>query len=61
MTTAAELAETMRAVQADCRSDAARTEGMPMTGRNMGELFGSTLAMIATVARALELLAEREA
>jgi hypothetical protein len=54
----ATLAETMRVVRADCEADAIRTEGMPMTGRNVGEMFGSTLAMIAAVARGVELLAE---
>jgi hypothetical protein len=54
------LAETMQAVQRDCAADAIRSEGLPLNGRNVGEMFGSTLAMIAAVARAVELLAEAQ-
>lgn len=56
-----EIPEVMREVFSDCAADAHRTEGLALTGRNVGELFGSTLAMVAAVAKAVELLAEERA
>lgn len=53
-------AQVMREVQADCESDAAAVDGKPFTGKAVGEQFGSTLAMLSVVARAVEALhAER--
>jgi len=53
------IAELMRTIQADCKQDAEDLDSTPFTPRGMGETFGSTLAMIATVARAVEKLAEK--
>ncbi len=57
MTKCAEIAETMRIVRADCEADAQAVDRTPFTARGVGETFGATLAMIAAVARAVELLA----
>lgn len=51
------LTESMRLVRADCEADARRTEGMPLTGPNVGAMFGSVLAMVDAVAHAVEVLA----
>ena len=51
--------EVMRMVQADAKDDARRLDGKPFTGRGVGETFGEVLAMIAALARAVEVLAEK--
>lgn len=53
------IAEAMRTVQADCEQDAAQVDSTPFTPRGVGETFGNTLAMLAAVARAVELLSEK--
>lgn len=55
----ATIAETMRQIQQDCKDDAIRLDSTPFTPRGVGESFGSTLAMLAVVAEAVELLAEK--
>jgi hypothetical protein len=50
--------ETLRAIQRDCAQDAQEIDGKPFTGRVVAEQFGSTLAMIAALARCVELLNE---
>lgn len=52
------IAETMRQIQADCHSDAKALDSTPFTPRGVGESLGTVLAMLAAVARAVELLAE---
>jgi hypothetical protein len=47
------LADTMRQVVADCETDAAALDRTPFTPRGVGEAMGSTLAMVAAVARAV--------
>lgn len=54
------VAETMRLIQADCKQDALALDATPFTPRGVGESLGSTLAMLAAVARAVECLAEAE-
>jgi hypothetical protein len=48
----------MRQVQQDCKNDAAALDRTTFTPRGVGEALGTTLAMVAAVARAAELLAE---
>lgn len=55
------ISDTMRQVQADCKSDAAALDSTPFTPRGVGESLGTILAMLAAVARAVELLAEEHA
>lgn len=54
-----ELAEVMRQIQADCEEDAAALDRTPFTPRGVGETFGVTLAMIAAVAKGVEVLAKK--
>lgn len=49
----------MRLVQDDCRADAERIDVTPFSPRGVGEAFGTTLAMLCAVARAVEILAEK--
>lgn len=56
---ASQLAEVMREVQKDCKADALSLDGSVINGRLLGEAFGNTLAMLAAVARAVEVLAEQ--
>lgn len=53
------LAVTMREVQDDCKRDAVALDSTPFTSRGVGEALGTMLAMIAAVARGVELLAEK--
>lgn len=53
------LSDTMRQVAADCATDAANIDGQPFTGRNVAEAFGTTLAMLAAVAKVAAILAEK--
>lgn len=47
-----------QAVIADCEADAKALDGMPLTGRTVGERFGETLAMISALAVQVDLLAQ---
>lgn len=51
------LAEVMRQVAEDCATDAAALDSTPFTPRGIGEALGAILAMIAAVAKGVELLA----
>jgi hypothetical protein len=53
------IAKVMREVQADCEADAAAVDRTPFTPKGVGATFGTTLAMLSVVARAVEVLAER--
>lgn len=53
------IAGVMREIQADCKSDALALDATPFTPRGVGESLGSTLAMVAAIARAVEVLAEK--
>ena len=53
------VAEIMRLVQSDCKQDAELLDRTAFTPRGVGEAFGNVLAMIAAVARGVEVLAEK--
>jgi hypothetical protein len=53
-----DVANLMRIIQADCANDATRLDSTPFTPRGMGETFGTQLAMIKAIARAVEMLAD---
>lgn len=53
------IAETMRELADDCRTEAVRIDGRPFDSRNVAELFGNTLAMLSVVAKAVALLDEK--
>ena len=51
------VSEVARMVFADAETDAVALDGKPFTGRVVAETFGSTLAMIAALAKCIETLA----
>jgi len=51
------VSEVARQIATDCATDATALDSTPFTPRGMGETFGSTLAMVAALARAVEALA----
>lgn len=53
------LIEVAREISGDCKTDADALDGQPFTGRTVAENFGSTLAMLATLATAVAEIGER--
>ncbi len=54
------VAEKMKLIVDDCRTDALALDGAPLTGLTMGENFGNLYAMVQAVARAVEALAREQ-
>ena len=52
------LAETMRMVAADCAEDATKLDSTPFTPKGIGSVLGEHLAMIATVAQGIAIVAD---
>lgn len=55
-----EIAARMRLIQEDCKTDAVAVDRTSFTPQGVGTNFGNLYAMVFTLARAVELLAERE-
>lgn len=56
----AAIRKTLAMIQDDARDDAARTEGLALTGRNVGELFGNVLASISALAGIIDTILETD-
>lgn len=48
----------MKLIQDDCVTDALNVDSTPFTGKGVGENLGNLYAMVKTLARAIEILAE---
>jgi hypothetical protein len=44
----------LASIRADCVKDASNLDGLPLTGKTVGECFGNVLAMIDTLAAVME-------
>ena len=56
-----DIVSAMRLVQGDAAHDAVKVDSTPFTPRGVGEQLGAIYAMISAIARAVELLAAKEA
>lgn len=52
------VAEAARMIQTDCEADAIALDGKPFDGRTVAESLGTILAMVGTLAKAVEVIVE---
>ena len=54
-----EIADTLRQIADDCATDVQDYEGAQITGKQLGVMFGNTLAMLAAVAKIAAIMSDR--
>lgn len=58
MSDLARIKEVMTLIETDCYSDAMKLDGLPFTGKSVGEQFGNVLAAVQSLAKATGVLVE---
>lgn len=48
--------QVLQMIQTDVEADTRRREGMPFTGRNVGQALGEIAAQVGAIAKAVEML-----